>query len=184
MAGIDIMGLSTLLNQGNEEEEARDASSRALVTPGSLGKDPKITNKVGANLLAPKEKKGSGDIWGEAEVPDQEAFIEDLNDKRKTPRHEICFKQAVDSGDVFLGLSDKSPGTSDCTHIVVKAHFIDCNMKDIDLDVTKNMLKAESDAFKLRIYLPQPVDSDNGSAKFDPETFILTVTLPIAETEW
>ena len=183
MAGIDIMGLSDLLNQGNEEEEARDASSRALVTPGSIvGKDPKITNKVGANLLAPKEKEG--DIWGAEEVPAQEAFIEDLNDKRKTPRHEICFKQAVDSGDVFLGLSDKSPGTSDCTHIIVKAHFIDCKMKDIDLDVTKNMLKAESDDFKLRIYLPQPVDSDNGNAKFDPQTFILTVTLPIAETEW
>jgi HSP20 family molecular chaperone IbpA len=57
-------------------------------------------------------------------------------------------------------------------------------MSDIDLDVTKNMLKAESNEYKLRLYLPQRVDPDKGDAKFDSATFILTVTLPIDEQEW
>ena len=54
-------------------------------------------------------------------------------------------------------------------------------MADVDLDVTKDSISAVSDELRLKTYLPCRVDSDNGTAKFDPSTFVLTVTLPISD---
>ena len=186
---MDILSLSNLLSQSHARDDDSSSASSYVATPAS------IVGKVPTNVpvVAGKEKKpapppssSAGDIWSADEVVSAEVLItkDDKSDSRKCPRHEVCYKQAVDTGDVFLGLGDKSPGTSDCSHIVVKAFFEGCKMTDIDLDVTKNVLKAESKEYKLRVFLPQAVDYDNGNAKFDPKSFILTVTLPILENDW
>jgi hypothetical protein len=52
-------------------------------------------------------------------------------------------------------------------------------MKELDLDVTKNRIRAESKTLKLFTYLPVNVDHDKGNAKFDKDKEVLTVTLPI-----
>ena len=52
-------------------------------------------------------------------------------------------------------------------------------MRDLDLDVTKNRIKAESPRHRLFTYLPCAVRHDNGSAQFDASKEVLTVTLPI-----
>jgi hypothetical protein len=54
-------------------------------------------------------------------------------------------------------------------------------MKDLDLDVTKNRIKAESSTLRLFTYLPRSVDHENGNAKFDSKRELLIVTLPILE---
>ena len=59
-------------------------------------------------------------------------------------RYEIYYKQQVGTEDVFLGTSDKTPGSNDCTHIVVKIHFPGSKLKDLDLDVTERRIRAES----------------------------------------
>jgi HSP20 family molecular chaperone IbpA len=64
---------------------------------------------------------------------------------------------------------------------VVKVHFPGSKMKDLDLDVTKNRIKAESSTLRLFTYLPRSVDHENGSAKFDAKRELLIVTLPIME---
>lgn len=81
--------------------------------------------------------------------------------------------------DTFLGLADKTPSSSDCSHLVIKIHFPKATMKQLDLDVTQNRIKAESRTHKLFTYFPVPVDKDKGSAKFDTKKEVLTVTLPI-----
>ena len=55
---------------------------------------------------------------------------------------------------------------------------------DIDLDVTKDVLKAVSDSLSLTLYLPTSVDADEGSAKFDSSKGILSVELPVVLKEW
>ena len=60
-----------------------------------------------------------------------------------------------------------SPNTHKHTHTVVKAHFPQHKLSDIDLDVTKDVLKAVSDSLSLTLYLPTSVDADEGSATFD-----------------
>ena len=57
-------------------------------------------------------------------------------------------------------------------------------MADLELDVTKTSLRAESKTHKLAIFLPMPVDSDQGKAKWDAKKDMLTVTLPIIRDEW
>lgn len=59
-------------------------------------------------------------------------------------RFEIRYKQRVGAEDVFLGMSDKTPASSDCTHLVVKVHFPGATLAELDLKVTKNRIKAES----------------------------------------
>ena len=66
------------------------------------------------------------------------------------------------SEDVFLGLGNKSPGSESCTHMTIKVNFPGHTMKDLDLDVTKHKLRAESRSMLLAIFLPLPVDSDQG----------------------
>lgn len=52
-------------------------------------------------------------------------------------------------------------------------------MRDLDLDVTRDRIKAESVKLKLFTYLPVVVKHDAGKASFDVKTEVLTVTLPI-----
>jgi len=99
-------------------------------------------------------------------------------------RYYILYKQLVGSEDVFLGLGDKTPGSTDCSHMTIKIDFPKHTMKDLDLDVTKHKLRAESKSMLLSIFLPLPVDSDRGTAKWDGKKDQLIVTLPIIRDEW
>jgi hypothetical protein len=58
----------------------------------------------------------------------------------------------VGAEDVFLGMSDKTPASCDCTHLVVKVHFPGATLAELDLKVTKNRIKAESP----KLYGPSP----------------------------
>jgi hypothetical protein len=52
-------------------------------------------------------------------------------------------------------------------------------MRDLDLDVTRDRIKAESNKLKLFTYLPVPVKHNDGKASFDKKSEVLTVTLPV-----
>jgi hypothetical protein len=156
MAGLtDLNALSDLLRAGDDAaNDGPGDSSQQTATPASLaGIDPTITRPVPAVLGSEQHKKeqeaaskgsaapaDSGDIWGADEVVDEAAIeVQSKDDNRKVPKHEMYYKQAVDSGDVWLGLSDKDPGSGSCTHLVVKVHFPNHAMKEIDLDVTVSL---------------------------------------------
>ncbi|GMH66029.1 hypothetical protein TL16_g04340 [Triparma laevis f. inornata] len=186
MAGFgDLSALSDLLQAGDEANNEYTTVAQHAAHFGG----PAPTTVVAKQPKKSEPQKDSGEIWDVDEVPDEEGIKlqqpqDAVKDTRAVCKHEIYYKQSVDSSDVYLGLSDITPGSTDCTHIVVKAHFPSHALKDIELDVTKNVLTADSDKFRLKVYLPQPVDPDEGSAKFDSKTFVLTVTLPVLEKEW
>ena len=50
----------------------------------------------------------------------------------------------IGTGDTFLGTNDLTPASADCSHLIVKIHFPGCTMGQLDLDVTKERIKAES----------------------------------------
>ena len=66
-----------------------------------------------------------------------------------------------------------------CTHLVMKIHFPHSAMKDLDLDVTLNKIKAASKFHQLTASLPVEVQHRKSKAKFDSKREILTITLPI-----
>ena len=55
--------------------------------------------------------------------------MEDMEDSRPRPKYEILFKQDVMSEDVFLGMGEKTPGSSDCTHMTIRIQFPGHTMK-------------------------------------------------------
>lgn len=59
-------------------------------------------------------------------------------------RHQILYKQDVMTEDVFLGMSGKDPSSAHCDAIVIRVDFPNHKMKDIELDVTKHKLTAQS----------------------------------------
>jgi dynein assembly factor 6, axonemal len=176
----DISNLSNLLNESREAQESHEtvkySQPPVAITPSNIvfgnNKGSNAKSVVSEPVRDPKE------IWAPDEILTEDALI-DWKDERPVPRYEFSYKQSVGTEDTFLGMSDKTPLTSDCTHLVVKIHFPKATMKELDLDVTKNRVKAASKTHHLYTYFPVNVDPDNGKAKFDTAKEVLTLTLPI-----
>ena len=170
-SAADISSLSNLL------EESRNANE----TKSDKSTQPPIKTNP-SNIVLPKDKVSKTligkSIWKAEEILSEDSFV-DLNDKRPSPRYEFSYMQAIGTEDTFLGLGDKTPLTSDCTHLIIKVHFPNCTMRDLDLDVKNNRIKVSSKNLKLFTYLPVTVDEANGKAKYDSKKEVLTVTLPI-----
>eukprot|EP00904_Undaria_pinnatifida_P000260 jgi/Undpi1/10234/HiC_scaffold_28.g12687.m1 len=83
-------------------------------------------------------------IWGPDEALARENTFHDPDDKRPQPKFDIVYKQSVMAEDTFLGMAGKTPGSQDCTHIVVKVVFPGCRMRDLELDVTSRNILAAS----------------------------------------
>eukprot|EP01031_Cornospumella_fuschlensis_P030639 gene30639-37019_t len=183
---MDIGNLSKLLAESKEASELRSGEQFSQKPTATVPTVIKRSQPGDAKAAAPntdkKKSERSNDIWAEDEIPTEDALL-NVRDDRPTPRYEISYKQSVGTEDTFLGLSDKTPLTTDCTHIVVKIHFPGSSMRELDLDVSSNRIMAASRTHRLFTYLPADVDDANGKAAFDSKKEVLTVTLPIIARE-
>ena len=175
---MNMDNLSALSNLMQESSEAQKQQEQQ-VAPVSLNN---TTVRTPSSVTAKKsEDELSKEIWLESEIPTEDMLLAraGLSNQLPTPKYEFRYKQSVGTEDTYLGMSDKSPGSFDCTHLVVKVHFPNSKMRDLDLDVTKNRIKVESKTHRLFTYLPVNVFHEKGSAKFDSKKEVLSVTLPI-----
>lgn len=184
--GGDLNNLSSLLTESRQAQENREGQ-QFQQKPGGTAKT--VVSRKGlpntADIVPPaNEPKAStsvgkaNDIWSVDEVPSEESLMA-VNDGRPAPRYEMSYKQSIGTEDSFLGLGDKTPLTQDCSHLVVKIHFPGSTLKEVDVDVKKNRIKATSKTHRLFTYLPVDVDDANGKAAFDSAKEVLTITLPI-----
>ena len=174
----NINGLSALLQESSRAEkvgkqELNPNEASGAITVVKRGQKSETSGK------APKVEAG---IWGEEEIKNEED-VRDLNDKRPSPKYEVMYKQSVGTEDTFLGMSDISPSSHDCTHLCIKVHFPGSNLKDLDVDLKPNRIRAESKELHLFTYLPVTVKAEEGIAKFDTSKSMLIVTVPIVR-EW
>ena len=63
---------------------------------------------------------------------------------RSAARFDIVLKQAVGTEDVYLGLSDVDNSSTHCNFMVVKVDLPGEQLKDVDLDVTKQKIKVSA----------------------------------------
>eukprot|EP00388_Colpodella_angusta_P024377 GDKJ01063794.1.p1 GENE.GDKJ01063794.1~~GDKJ01063794.1.p1 ORF type:complete len:215 (-),score=47.47 GDKJ01063794.1:48-602(-) len=153
-------------------------------TPNSVfsKQDKQEVAKPGVKVAFSSEQKTiqntESDIWSEEELRNGNSLVE-VDDGRSIAEYEILYRQKVAAEDMFLGLSDMDPSTDHCREFTVKIKVPGTTMKQISLDVTDERLIMQGPKHKLNIALPYAVDSDNGSAKFDPRTCVLSVILPI-----
>eukprot|EP00903_Cladosiphon_okamuranus_P006746 g6581.t1 len=180
--GTDLLALSSLLQGSQEEQEEREQASHKqgkVFTPGDFG-PPRIAE----NPTQASQPSDSNAIWGEDEAQEQDGAFYDPDDKRPQPEYDFVYKQSVMTEDTFLGMAGKTPGSQDCTHIVVKVVFPGCRMSDLEVDVKKQSFLAASPKHRLATYLPLEVDEAKGVAKWDAGNETLSVTLPIVAVEW
>ena len=185
----NIAQLGSLLESSQKlEDERLGARGQAggIVQGVSKGRtivhttSAKKTNDAAAAERERDAAKDPKDIWDDSDVRGDGAIPPvDVDDGRAAPDYDILYKQAVNSGDVFLGMSGKTPGSQDCEIMVVKIKFPGEKFKDLDLDVEKQQLLASSPNYKLNLYLPMPVDHKEGKARFDAKKDMLIVELPI-----
>lgn len=172
-SGDGISQLTNLLKESEEAQNAISSSNQQTVAPIALNS----TNVVHG---AKKKTTNSKDIWNDDEIPTEDMLLACNPSKSlPQPKYEFRYKQTVGTEETYFGLSDVTPASYDCTHLVIKIHFPNSKMRDLDLDVTKNRIKAESRYHRLFTYLPVNVFHEQGNAKFDTKKEVLTITLPI-----
>lgn len=90
----------------------------------------------------------------------------------------------MQTGDVFLGLSQKTPSSVCCEELLVKIFLSEIDsLDDIHLDCKANRILLESENYKLLQYLPHEVDPDKGNAKWHQKRQELEITLPIVQKD-
>ncbi|CAM9112388.1 unnamed protein product [Ascophyllum nodosum] len=182
--GADLLALSDLLRGGKRGEEEKrwqtDKAREKPFTPGDFGPPTAIAENTPQSRRASDSKA----IWGEDEAVQNEDPFYDPEDKRPQPWYDIVYKQSVMTEDTFLGMAGKTPGSQDCTHIVVKVVFPACRMCDLEVEVIGQNFLAASPNLRLATYLPFPVDEAKGVAEWDAASETLSVTLPIIMDIW
>ena len=141
----DIVALSNLIQSSpavGDEFHPRYRIQRDILTPATFGQ---FKNETLSHRKDDDTKRGKSythlsdnDIWPDDNL--QENFS---SDTKNEPMYEIYFKQIIGTEDVFFG-TDRTPLTSDCTHIVVKVHFPGSTLNQLELDVYSTRLLVES----------------------------------------
>ena len=125
--------------------------------------------------------RSSKAIWDPDEVPEAPGFGEAAaDDGREEPAYEFRYGQAVGSQDVFLGLGEKDPSSTQCEVLILVVDLPEAeDMKGLGLDVQATTLRLESEAYRLCLPLPHEVDAARGKAAWEGKHRRLKVTLPI-----
>jgi len=133
------------MEQNEDKQETNLQRETPRITPASFGQSfsPAVVSKTQEKQNC-EQHVDEDMIWLPNEVPHREAMTVD---HRQQPRYEIYFRQNVGTEDVFLASSDKSPGSFDSSHIIVKVYFPGCVLEDLDLDVTTKRRKISSQLY-------------------------------------
>lgn len=138
-----------------------------------------------AAVAGPRPAKDSKAIWDDDEVKARDDLPDEdgSSDGRKVPVVEILYKQAVTSEDLYLGMSGKTPSSTNCEAMVYRISLPGERVADIDLDVKTQGIVLRSPHFKLISYLPHPVRAAECKAQWDARTCVLSVTMPVVRKE-
>tara|TARA_B100000795_G_C22672252_1_gene388430 strand:+ start:237 stop:830 length:594 start_codon:yes stop_codon:yes gene_type:complete len=185
----DLSALTNMLASAEKAAEARDVgtsssdssvkSSTSIVTPGSIvpsNKKKAITNGDAANNNT-KATRDPDAIWGQEEIDGHDPDFDD--DGRVIPDYDILYKQQVGTEDTMLGMSGKTPLTSDCNYMVLLIKMPGSQLKNIDLTVEKQKIVVHDPTYRLATYLPYVAKDKEGKAQWIHDSDTLRVTLPI-----
>lgn len=185
----DISALSSFI-QGAQNIATNNAENNQVVkfSPATVGQnnyrdEPDEYAAAMGKVVTIENKVDTKDIWADDEIPEKVDVELDVADQRPRPPYKIQYKQNVSSEDMYLGMSGSTPSSTDCQFIVVLVRFPGCKLCDIELDVTRTVLIAQSANYRLKLALPHEVHEKDGKAKFNSENGELSVTLPIIKRD-
>jgi len=180
MAMLDVASLQQMLRPDDDSDSDSDCDGPKY-TPGDIGTG-KSKSKI-PDIIPSSSKKltsGTKDIWDEAEV--NEGVVEEAEESRPQPQYDMCYKQNVATEDVFLGMSGKHAGTEDELIVTIELPEV-TKQSEIDLNVTDTRIDCWTEKHALRLHLPKPVISSQGSAQWVTDKHKLRLTLPLKQ-DW
>lgn len=196
----DIMSINKLLNNENSDEVSESqfysGKTESVLNPGNVMRGDKNPNKELAKPFtkietkinnrniqsvgeAEKPKIKNSEIWSEADFKEENI----KEDGRPKPHYEILYKQIVNTGDIYLGMSGKTNSSLSCDHLLMKVYLPNTNLKEIGLEVKEQSLHLQTPSYLLNHILPYPVEKDNSEAKWDKEKGLLLITLKIIKKD-
>jgi hypothetical protein len=190
----DVLNLTKLLNNGNEEEPSQNqfysGKTESTLNPGNLmgGNNQKkelakpyakIEAKINNRTTVKAETKVSNDIWTDDDFKEEKI----LEDGRPKPEFEILYKQSVKPEDLYLGMSGVSNSSLHCDNLLIKIFLPNTNLKEIALDVKEQSIHISTPNYLLNHILPYKIDKDKTDAKWDKEKGLLLITLKIIKKE-
>lgn len=118
--GFGLDNLSSLSKILQESQESQTKKEQANSQPPILTSSTVVvtSNTVPKKTDDSKAQENAKLIWDDAEILSEDALLAEMADSRPSPRYEISYKQSVGSEDTFLGLGDKTPASTDCSHLV------------------------------------------------------------------
>lgn len=145
------------INKANTE-----ASTSTSLSTGSVVKPPAVPPK-------------SIEEW--QDLHEQEDL--DTLESRRRPDFNITYKQDVRTEDVFLQMGCKTGATSSCDEMVLTIEMPDetVGIERMSLAVTADSVDLQSPVYRLKMPLPQRINPDAGSAKYDAHARRLTMRL-------
>jgi len=192
-AGNDLQALTNMLASAEEAAEDRgmsgmsgnsssssssgSSSGMSIVTPGSIIASRHVQPKKALTNEKEKTESDPNAIWDAEDVDNHDPDFDD--DGRIIPDYDILYKQKVASEDIYLGMSGKTPMTSDCNYMVLRIKMPGAELKNIDLKVEKQKIVVHDPTYRLATYLPYVAKDKEGKAQWLAEKDILSVTLPI-----
>ena len=124
--GSDINALSAMLDESRQALDS-ESSKQSQQLPMSLAPSRVIiggSSTTASSSSSKTERSKEKDIWQDGEVPSEDSIISRV-DGRPSPRYEFSYKQELGTQDTFLGLNGKTPGSSDCSHLVREEESVD-----------------------------------------------------------
>lgn len=146
---MDILALSNLLRHSNKNSSVDEGAGTNFTTTSavlSTGENHRRSQSShGASKppeTSPKRTVGKEAIW--ANEKRVNASSDGVDQEKEEPKYQLYFKQIVGAEDAFLGMSEKTDFSADCSHIVVKVFLPGCSREVISLDVTSDYFQLET----------------------------------------
>ncbi|XP_011505877.1 PREDICTED: protein PIH1D3 [Ceratosolen solmsi marchali] len=159
----------------SDSEDLKQRLSRQKISPGDIGKpSTTITN---ATADEAQQNTKDSNIWHPLEV-NVGKNIQD-KDPRIVPKYEMKFKQTVGTEDIFLGMNLKTPATASCKWLTILVTLPSEKMEKIELSVEYDVIDIRSPKYRLQLPTPFSVDPNSSSAKWNPDSECLELTLKL-----
>ncbi|KAI9017752.1 PIH1 family [Gaertneriomyces semiglobifer] len=179
--GKSILDLANLLGSNAQvpaskpNENAPKAAHATTITPASLIPSSNASSESRSSKT--DQPTRSKNIWEDDEY---EEVDETTFDPREQPEYSLHYRQNISPSEVYMNAS-RSHSILDADQLVVSIHLPNTQMKDVDLACTPTTIDIRSPHYRLRLPLPETVDDQNGSAKWDKKKSTLIVSLPIVK---
>lgn len=165
--------LQELLNPENDDSDTDQRESHPTKSSPEAPRPPSVI--VAAPPQVSPVQPQTIEEWERQEELLNDEYLE----HRLRPSHDIVYKQAVCTEDLFLQLGNKTAATASCEEMTIKISMPEetVDIAHMQLDVAADSIDLQTPKYRLKLPLVQKINPDKGKATWDAEKKQLTLVL-------